>query len=485
MSDVALANLTLLKCYGFIIVVLDLAYLAEVFKGDRTIGYYLSFVAIGVIPLIISIIFYMNYKDSKRLKLLISVGYAIYYTYMIFTTVSALAFVYILPMLIAITVYSERGFVIRISIGVLIINIADIIYKLAGSSAGKNDLVAMEIRIGVLIICTAFLVMVTGTLTRVSRNRIDEADSAKEKSEVLLKKTMSVSDKMALLIREVSDKMGFLHESLGKTMQAMQEVTQGTADSVDAVQNQLERTEEIQKDIRRVEDVSKSISVDMQEADKEIAAGRDNLKEMMDQVKETGAAGSRATEELSKLKSYAEKMGTIINVIEGVTTQTSLLSLNASIEAARAGEAGRGFSVVAGEISALAGQTSDATAEITAIIKNITEEIQTVVDVINNLVEYNNVQGEKASHTAKSFQNVERVSDDIQKQSQNLAIAVGELAGANAGIVENIQTISAITEEVTAHSSETYASSEKNDTTASEVMDMVTELSDLAQQLEE
>ena len=187
---------------------------------------------------------------------------------------------------------------------------------------------------------------------------------------------------------------------------------------------------------------------------------------------------------MKKLSEYADKMGTIINVIEGITTQTSLLSLNASIEAARAGEAGKGFAVVAGEISSLAGQTSEATTEITSIIQNIAQEIQVVVDAINNLVEYNHVQGEKASRTAESFQGVERVSGDIQVQAQNLAIAVGELAGANAGIIENIQTVSAITEEVTAHSSETFASSEENDNAASEVMDMVTELHDLAQQLE-
>lgn len=109
MSDTAMANLTQLKCFGFIIAALDLAYLVEVIKGARTIGYYAMFVLIGIIPLILSIILYQRDKESRRLRLLISVGYAVFYTFMIFTTVSMLAFVYILPMLIAITVYSDRG----------------------------------------------------------------------------------------------------------------------------------------------------------------------------------------------------------------------------------------------------------------------------------------------------------------------------------------------------------------------------------------
>lgn len=485
MSDVGLANRTLLSCYMFINIVLALAYLLEVVKEQRTMEYYLLFLAIDFIPLILCVVLYKKNKDYQNFKLIASVSFAVFYTFLILTANSIMIFIYCVPMLVAITAYANRGFVIRIGVGVLCVNILDVVLKMITSPENLPDSATLEIRIGVLIVCCIFLVMVTGTLITINQRKIDEADCAREKSDSLLEKTISVSDNMAELIQEVSIKMELLHHSLGNTMAAMQEVTKGTSDSVEAVQNQLEKTEEIQKHISRVEEVSKGISEEMQITDKEIATGHHNLQEMMSQVEQTKAAGGKATEELAKLRESAEKMGTIISVIEGVTTQTSLLSLNASIEAARAGEAGKGFAVVAGEISSLAGQTSNATTEITSIINNITQEVQVVINVINELVEYNQIQGQKASQTASSFQSVEKASGNVQVQSQNLAVAVGELAGANAGIIENIQTISAITEEVTAHSSETHASSEENDRTASEVMDMVTKLKDLAQQLEE
>lgn len=484
LSDTGLANRTLLRCYAFVNIVLALAYILEVVKNQRTVTYYLIFLAIDLVPLILSIACYFKNKDSDKLKLVISVSFATFYAFAVFTSNSVLTFIYCIPMLVAITAYSNRGYVIRIGIGVLLINILDIALKMKNAPDMLPDSSTLEIRVCILIVCCIFLVMVTQTFMTISRRKIEEADSAKEKSDDLLEKTMSVSDNMAKLIGDVSTKMEFLHDSLGKTMLAMREVSEGTSDSVEAVQNQLERTEEIHKHIVRVEDISKTISSDMQVTDKEIVAGNNNLRDLMEQVERTNVAGNRATEELAKLSEYAEKMGTIINVIEGVTTQTSLLSLNASIEAARAGEAGKGFSVVAGEISSLAGQTSDATTEITSIIQNITEEVQVVVNVINELVENNHIQGKKADQTASSFQSVERISGDIQVQSQNLAIAVGELAGANADIIENIQTISAITEEVTAHSSETHSSSEENAKTATEVMDLVTNLHGLAQELE-
>ena len=277
MSDLALANRTLFGCYLIISVVLDLAYLVEVVKGSRDLEYYAVFLAVSLVPLFLSFLLYWKNQDSGKLRVLISVGFAVLYAFVLFTTISVLAFVYALPMLIAITAYSDRGYVIRIGIGILAVNILDIVYKMINVPEDLPDSATLEIRIAVLIVCAAFLMMVTKTLNFASQKKIDEADMAKEKSDVLLEKTVSVSDNMAVLIKKVTEKMQYLHESLGKTMAAMQEVTQGTSDSVEAVQNQLEKTEVIQEHIGRVERISKTITDDMRVADREIATGHDNL----------------------------------------------------------------------------------------------------------------------------------------------------------------------------------------------------------------
>jgi methyl-accepting chemotaxis protein len=484
MTDLALANQVLMRCYIVITAVLDIAYLIEVIKGSRTIGYYAVFFVIGIIPLVISGMLYLKNKDSNAVRIVASAGYAVLYTFVICTSTSVLAFTYILPMLIAITAYSERKLVLRIGIGVLAVNIIDVIVKFITAKDQLPDSATLEIRFAVLILCCIYLVVVTKGLDTVSQRKIKAADDASRSSSQLLERTMTISGNMAELIAEVSEKMGKLRDSLNNTMTAMQEVSRGTENTVEAVQNQINKTEDIQNNISNVRQVSDVISDDMDKAQQEISKGHVNLQELVEQVEQTNQAGVRASEELASLSTYAEKMGTIISVIEEIASQTSLLSLNASIEAARAGEAGKGFAVVASEISSLAGQTTQATTEITSIIENITEALQKVVDVIGELVDNNRLQGEKAGNTSSSFEGVENASQSIQEQSEKLADMVRKLAGANAEIVENIQTVSAITEEVTSHSDETYANSKENGEIASQVMELVGQLQGLADQLD-
>ncbi|QRE76826.1 methyl-accepting chemotaxis protein [Methylobacterium aquaticum] len=77
----------------------------------------------------------------------------------------------------------------------------------------------------------------------------------------------------------------------------------------------------------------------------------------MTQAHDTGAI-------VAGLSDQAQQIGEVVSLIQSIAEQTNLLALNATIEAARAGATGRGFSVVAAEVKALAGQTARATDEI-------------------------------------------------------------------------------------------------------------------------
>ncbi len=119
---------------------------------------------------------------------------------------------------------------------------------------------------------------------------------------------------------------------------------------------------------------------------------------------------------LENLNQYMDEMNSIVELIGGITNQTSLLALNASIEAARAGEAGRGFSVVATEISGMATRTEEATVHITELISNVSNAIMEVVGVVSNMIDGINEKEDSVNQTAEeSFESSRTYADNSEK----------------------------------------------------------------------
>ena len=260
-----------------------------------------------------------------------------------------------------------------------------------------------------------------------------------------------------------------LERASGVTKEAMQGVSVGANDTAMAVQDQLLQTEEIQKKVDVVNDANEQIVDSMQQTLSVLKDGNQDMEILVEKVEISVKNGADVAEKLQTLDKYMEQMNTIVELIKSIASQTSLLALNASIEAARAGEAGKGFAVVATEISGMASQTNEATVHITELIENVSTAITEVVEVIYQMISGINEEKQSVENTAGSFQSIQHNTLAIQSQVENLTHSVEELKEANRVIMESIQTISAVSEEVSAHAGETMNAEEENTDTLKKI----------------
>lgn len=476
-------NKVAIACHAVTVAVLEAAYLLEVVKGSRTWGYYLIFSLFALVPLITEMIGYHKNPEEEKLKYLIGAGYTIFYIFVVVTTTNVIAFTYIIPILSVIILYSDVRLCAFVSGASVVINILFVGYQGISGNIKAEEMATYEIRVFLLLLISIFLCRATATLEKINQVKLAELDKEKDNVSELLDRVMVVSGQMSNGILDMADQMRQLGEAVSETRNAMQEVSSGTNETAESMQNQLGKTEEIQNHIVQMGDVMAAIGQSMAEAKGSVDLGRENLNELRRQMESTERAGRQVVEDMKELEIYASNMQTIIDMITSVASQTSLLALNASIEAARAGEAGRGFAVVATEISNLANQTQSATVNITDVIHRVSERLKVAVDAVEELIVSNQKQNESAAQAEESFGKIAEGTDQVDEQSRRLDQAVKQLADANRVIVESIQTISAILQEVSAHAQETFNVSENNTKIVEEVDTLVETLSEQAQQL--
>lgn len=480
-SEKSYTNRVTSICYTLINLSFSAAYVVEWLKGARTIGYTMIILALSILPTIAVWVLYKRNRDTRMIQHVMGVCYSAFYLFCIFTTHNETTFIYAFPMYTVITLYCDIAYCSVIAVGGFLGNVIAIFaLNNNGLALTTTDL---TIRMAATILLGAFMVLVCAGMRKITRYRLDEVNAQKEKARLRLESTLAISERISEKISDVNGKMEHLADSVNQMQNSMKEVNDGNTETADSVQQQLLRTEEIQKYIFDVRSSADSIHTEMEQANTSVQNGLQYVTDMATQVAQSKEANDTVIQKMTELTEYTANMNSIIEMINSITGKTGLLALNASIEAARAGEAGKGFAVVAEEISSLANQTKEATIHITELIDSINHELEAVSAAINQVTACNDSHAISAQAVEKSFDEIAGEVSDISHRVSEMGTAVENLGTANDFIVESIQTISAVSEEVSAHSNETYNTCEDNSVMVKEVSTIMNELNEQAQEL--
>ena len=207
-----------------------------------------------------------------------------------------------------------------------------------------------------------------------------------------------ITDALNLTMQQMNQSSEKVNQNSGEVSNCAKRMLEGSVNQHTLLEQLQQSMGEITESIEKNKDNVIQIEQCAQNATEKAKCGADNMQGMLDTM--------------NQIHSAVEEISQISQMIEDISDQTNLLSLNASIEAARAGEAGRGFAVVAGEIGQLSNQTSNALQQTAAIIQSSAEVIQRGL--------------ENAKQTANAFREIQEVTNQYLEISSKLAGTVNE-----------------------------------------------------------
>ena len=197
------------------------------------------------------------------------------------------------------------------------------------------------------------------------------------------------------------------------------------------------------------------------DTEKIIMSGLELVDNLSDEAVITTLKSKEVYKSSIDLNKKTEDIEKILDVINNITAQTNMLSLNAAIEAARAGEAGKGFSVVAEEVKKLADKSKEATGEIFEIISELQSESKKSLIEIKNMIEINNKQNESIEKIKESFYNINDSMKHVKEQNDISETQLHNVLDSSETILDISRKISEVAENTVSYAQETSAIAEE------------------------
>lgn len=389
-------------------------------------------------------------KADDRYRYALVVGYGIFYTFLICTTDSPIAFTYILPVVSLLVLYKDQKFMVGCAIANIASVIVSVFYHLV--VLGQNtatDQKNYQLQVACLLLCYIGYIM--------SIRHLIESDGALTDSiKADLKRVVTTVEQVKTASNTIMDGITVVRELATENKHGSDIVVDGMnklTDNNDQLQSRTASSQEMTGDINsQVQNVASMIN-DMvsltAESGKHAKTSSVDLESLVQTAGTMADLSNEVEHILDAFKAEFETVKQETGTIDSISSQTNLLALNASIEAARAGEAGKGFSVVAEQIRKLSTETKDSSGQISEALSRLDEISGKMTSSIEETLKLIQVTLEKVTQTGENVNKITQDSSLLGEHIQTIDSAMKEVESSNRQLVENMEQVSSIVETMT------------------------------------
>lgn len=453
------ANRKARKIWIVFAVLLSANYGSDASGGLYPTTSYLIFLALCWLPLIFGeVLLRVKGWATELYRYDMVIGYGIFYTFVICTTASPIAFTYILPVTSLLVLYKNRKFMINCGIVNSLIIVGAAVYRYMLGFNSASDMKNYQLQLSCIILCYICYVM--------SIRHLNESDGAMTDSiKADLHRVVTTVEQVKTSSNTILDGITVVRELASENKHGSDMVMLGMNELTDnnhMLQDRTTSSTQMTSDIRaQVENVVALISEMVSLVGKTESHSSVSAKDLQSLVSTATTMSELSTELENVLQNFQQEFGMVkqeTGTIEKITNQTNLLALNASIEAARAGEAGKGFAVVADQIRTLSTETHASSGQIREALSRLDATSAKMTASIEETLKLIQVTLEKVTHTGENVNQIASDSAQLGRHIQVVDNAIKEVESSNTQLVSNMEQVSNIVETITgciAHSSQT------------------------------
>ena len=447
----AKANIKARRIWLVFALLLSANYGSDVSQGGYPSTNYIIFLILCWVPFFAGdLLLRIRGKADDRYRYALVIGYGIFYTFLICTTDSPIAFTYILPVVSLLVLYKDQKFMVGCAIANIASVIVSVFYHLI--VLGQNtatDQKNYQLQVACLLLCYIGYIM--------SIRHLIESDGALTDSiKADLKRVVTTVEQVKTASNTIMDGITVVRELATENKHGSDIVVDGMnklTDNNDQLQSRTASSQEMTGDINsQVQNVASMIN-DMvsltAESGKHAKTSSVDLESLVQTAGTMADLSNEVEHILDAFKAEFETVKQETGTIDSISSQTNLLALNASIEAARAGEAGKGFSVVAEQIRKLSTETKDSSGQISEALSRLDEISGKMTSSIEETLKLIQATLEKVTQTGENVNKITQDSSLLGEHIQTIDSAMKEVESSNRQLVENMEQVSSIVETMT------------------------------------